>query len=67
MFNWKAIGKTYGRAVLAAVGAVVATGNTDIQDILKAAVAALMPVVVKWLDKSETAFGPTYPVKRKKK
>ena len=48
---------SYLRSALAAVLAVVAAGATDPEDILKAAVAALLPPVIRWLNPKDDAFG----------
>jgi hypothetical protein len=48
---------SYLRSVLAAVLAVIAAGATDPDDILKAAVAALLPPVIRWLNPKDDAFG----------
>jgi hypothetical protein len=48
---------SYLRSALAAVLAVIAAGDTDPEDILKAAVAALLPPVIRWLNPKDDAFG----------
>ena len=53
----KAAIQSYARSVLAAVGAVVATGNFDLQDIAKAAVVAVLPPVLRWANPNDKAFG----------
>jgi hypothetical protein len=48
---------SYARSVIAAVAAVASTGNTDPQDLAKAAVAALLPVIMRWANPNDQAFG----------
>jgi hypothetical protein len=49
--------QSYARSVVGAVVAVVATGNYAPEDLLKAAVAALLPPVLRWLNPKDAAFG----------
>jgi hypothetical protein len=51
--------KSYARSVLAAVVAVTSTGNYQLEDLGKAAVAALIPPVLRWLNSNDPAFGRT--------
>ena len=44
-------------SVLAAVLAVAATGNYALEDIGKAAVAAILPPLIRWANPKDTAFG----------
>ncbi len=53
----KAMLASYARSVIAAVAAVASTGNIDPQDLGKAAVAALLPVVMRWANPKDAAFG----------
>ena len=53
----KAMLASYARSVIAAVAAVASTGNTDPQDLGKAAVAALLPVVMRWANPKDAAYG----------
>ena len=53
----KAMLASYARSVIAAVAAVASTGNTDPQDLGKAAVAALLPVVMRWANPKDSAYG----------
>jgi hypothetical protein len=53
----KAMLASYARSVIAAVAAVVATGNTDPQDLAKAAAAALLPVIMRWANPKDPAYG----------
>lgn len=53
----KAMLASYARSVLAAVLAVAATGNYAPDDLLKAALAAALPPLLRWANPSDTAFG----------
>jgi|688.fasta_scaffold1070731_2 hypothetical protein len=53
----KAALQSYARSVLAAVAAVVATGNWNPEDILKAVVIAVLPPVLRWVNPNDKAFG----------
>ena len=53
----KAMFASYARSVIAAIAAVVATGNTDPQDLAKAAAAALLPVIMRWANPKDVAYG----------
>ncbi len=53
----KAMLASYARSVIAAVAAVVATGNTGPQDLAKAAAAALLPVIMRWANPKDVAYG----------
>lgn len=53
----KAMFASYARSAIAAAVAVYSTGNTDPQDWLKAAVAALIPVVMRWANPNDPAYG----------
>jgi hypothetical protein len=53
----KAMLASYARSVIAAVAAVIATGNTDPQDLAKAAAAALLPVIMRWANPNDQAYG----------
>ncbi len=48
---------SYARSCVAAGLAVYMTGNTDPGDIGKAAVAALLPVIMRWANPKDPAFG----------
>ena len=50
---------SYGRSVVGAVVAVYLTGATNPTDYLKAAVAALIPPVMRWANPNDTAYGRT--------
>jgi hypothetical protein len=49
--------QSYARSVLAAVAAVIATGNWNPEDIFKAAVIAVLPPVLRWVNPNDKAFG----------
>ena len=53
----KAALASYLRSVIGAVAAVVATGATDPEDILKAAIAAAIPPILRWANPKDAAFG----------
>jgi len=55
--NDKAMLASYGRSVIAAVIAVYSTGNTDPADLGKAALAALVPVLLRYVNPKDLAFG----------
>ena len=58
--QWQAV-LSYARSVLAAIGAVVATGNFNPEDIAKAAVIAVLPPVLRWANPNDKAFGRSKP------
>ena len=53
----KAALMSYLRSVIAAVGAVLAAGSTDPEDILKGALIAALPPILRWANPKDTAFG----------
>ena len=53
----KAMLASYARSAIAAAVAVYSTGNTDPQDLAKSAVAALIPVIMRWANPKDPAFG----------
>ncbi len=55
----KAMLASYGRSVIAAVIAVYSTGNTDPADLGKAAIAALVPVLLRYVNPKDLAYGRT--------
>jgi hypothetical protein len=55
--NSKAMLASYGRSVVGAVIAVYMTGATNPTDYVKAAIAALIPPVMRWVNPNDTAFG----------
>jgi len=48
---------SYLRSMLAAVLAVVATGNYEPDDLVKAALAAILPPLMRWANSKDPAFG----------
>jgi hypothetical protein len=48
---------SYARSVLAAVLAVISTGNYTPEDLLKAAIAAILPPLIRWANPKDAAFG----------
>jgi hypothetical protein len=61
----KAALQSYARSVVGAVVAVVATGNYAPDDLVKAAVAALIPPIMRWANVNDPAFGRKVVRKRK--
>lgn len=53
----KAALASYLRSVIGAVAAVAATGNYSPEDLAKAAVAAIIPPVLRWVNSNDKAFG----------
>jgi hypothetical protein len=53
----KAALQSYARSVVGAVVAVAATGNYAPDDLVKAAVAALIPPILRWANVNDPAFG----------
>jgi hypothetical protein len=53
----KAMLASYCRSMLAAVLAVVATGNYELDDLVKAALAAILPPLMRWANSKDPAFG----------
>ena len=51
--------QSYLRSCLAAVVAVLATGNLTKIDLLKALLAAGLPPIIRWLNPNDKAFGRT--------
>ena len=50
---------SYGRSVIGAVIAVYMTGSTTPSDYAKAAVAALIPPIMRWVNPKDPAYGRT--------
>ena len=48
---------SWARSFFGAAIAVYMTGNTDAKAILSAGVAAVAPVILRWLNPSDAAFG----------
>ena len=55
--NSQALLASYGRSVVGAVIAVYMTGANNPTDYVKAAIAALIPPVMRWVNPKDTAFG----------
>ncbi len=53
----KALGASWFRSFLAASIAVYLAGVTEPDAILKAGLAAVLPVILRWLNPNELAFG----------
>jgi hypothetical protein len=53
----KAAVASYLRSVIGALAAVIATGNYAPEDLVKAAIAALLPPVLRWVNPKDAAFG----------
>ena len=53
----KAMAASYGRAFLGAVVALAMTGNYAPDDLLKAGVEAILPMLLRWLNPNDPAFG----------
>jgi hypothetical protein len=53
----KALFASYGRSVIVAVIAVHSTGSADPADFVKAAAAALVPVLIRYVNPKDLAFG----------
>ena len=57
MKNLKPILASWGRSFLAASVACYLAGVTDPAALLNAGVAAVLPVLLRWLNPSDTAYG----------
>lgn len=55
----KALLASWGRSFLAAAIAVYMAGVTDPKAIATAGIAAVLPVVLRWLNPKDSAFGLT--------
>ena len=53
----KAALASYVRSAIGAIAAVASTGNYAPEDLAKAAVAALIPPVLRWANPKDEAFG----------
>lgn len=53
----KAMIASYARSAVGAIIAVYSTGNTDIKDLWKAAVAALIPPLMRFANPKDASFG----------
>lgn len=57
MTNIKAMAASWARSFLAASVAVYMAGITDPKAIASAGLAAVLPVIVRWLNPNDTGFG----------
>ncbi len=57
MTNIKAMAASWARSFLAASVAVYMAGDTDPKAIASAGLAAVLPVIVRWLNPNDTGFG----------
>ena len=57
MTNFKAMATSWARSFLAAALAVYATGNTDPKAMFTAGIAAILPVILRWLNPKDSSFG----------
>lgn len=48
---------SYARSAVGAIAAVIATGNYAPEDLAKAAVAALLPPLIRWANPKDSSFG----------
>jgi len=48
---------SYGRSLVGALIAVYSTGATDPRDYAKGAIAAIIPPLLRWVNKNDQAFG----------
>ena len=53
----KSLAASWSRSFLAAGITAYMMGATEPKDILKAAIAAVLPVVLRWLNPNDPAFG----------
>ena len=57
MNQYKAIAASWARSFLAASIAVYMSGNTDLKAVGSAGLAAVLPVILRYLNPSDAAFG----------
>ena len=55
----KAMLASYARSLVGALVAVYSTGTIDPKDYAKGAIAALIPPVMRWVNKKDAGFGRT--------
>jgi hypothetical protein len=48
---------SYARSLVGALVAVYSTGTTDPSDYAKGAIAALIPPIMRWVNKNDKGFG----------
>ncbi len=57
MTQAKALAASWARSFMAASLAVYMSGNSDPKAIAGAGLAAVLPVILRWLNPKDTAFG----------
>lgn len=57
MSQYKAIAASWARSFMAASIAVYMSGNTDLKAVGSAGLAAVLPVVLRYLNPNDAAFG----------
>ena len=55
----KAMFASYARSMIGAMLAVYTVGATDPKDFAKAAIAAVLPPIIRWANPKDPAFGRT--------
>lgn len=55
--NWKAIGASWFRSFLAGLLACYLAGVTDPKMLISAGIAAVAPVILRWLNPEDGGFG----------
>ena len=53
----KAMLASYARSLVGALVAVYSTGTTDPRDYAKGAIAAIIPPIMRWVNKNDAGFG----------
>jgi hypothetical protein len=53
----KAMLASYLRVVITAIAAVVATGEFDLDDLVKAAIISVLPPLMRWINPNDKSFG----------
>lgn len=53
----KAMLASYARSLVGALVAVYSTGTTDPRDYAKGAIAAVIPPIMRWVNKNDAGFG----------
>ena len=53
----KAMLASYARSLVGAMVAVYSTGTTDPRDYAKGAIAAVIPPIMRWVNKNDKGFG----------
>jgi hypothetical protein len=53
----KAAVASYLRSVIGAVAAVLAAGSSDPEDLIKAALIAILPPLIRWANPKDKSFG----------